>query len=166
MLRLEFAGRKAYHGGNFSNILKSVFCGAVLSSGEGQSWRRAPPGFRFLIFRRCFQSDGAVSRRKLLIYTAANNEKEECGRTLRLADTAANEKRQSCGRAERTTLSVILFAKTEKEPKRFFKQRKLTNGIVHGILLKSFVNSFYRGDEKTDSIADGDRYDCNCGKFI
>ncbi len=100
MLRLEFAGHKAYHGGNFSTILKSVFCGAVLSSGEGQSWRRAPPGFRFLIFRRCFQSDGAVSRRKLLIYTAANNEKAECGRTLRLADTAAIRKRQSCGRAD------------------------------------------------------------------
>jgi len=58
----------------------------------------------------------------LLIYTAANNEKAECGRTTRLNDTVANEKRQSCGRAERTTLSVILFAKTEKEPKRFFKK--------------------------------------------
>ncbi len=38
MLRLEFAGRKAYHGGNFSNILKSVFCGAVSQVGRGQLW--------------------------------------------------------------------------------------------------------------------------------
>ena len=37
-----------------------------------------------------------------------------------LVYTAAIEKRQSCGRAERTTLSVILYAKTEKEPKMFF----------------------------------------------
>ena len=57
-----------------------------------------------------------------LIYTAANREEEECGRTTYLNDTAANEKRQSCGRAERTMLSVILFAKTGKEPKRFFKK--------------------------------------------
>jgi len=38
MLRLEFAGRKAYHGGNFSNILKSVFCGAVFYFAGGQLW--------------------------------------------------------------------------------------------------------------------------------
>ena len=38
MLRLEFAGRKAYHGGNFSNILKSVFCGAVFYFAVGQLW--------------------------------------------------------------------------------------------------------------------------------
>jgi len=28
-----------------------------------ENGRRTPPGFRFLIFRRCFQSEGAVSRR-------------------------------------------------------------------------------------------------------
>jgi len=38
MLRLEFAGRKAYHGGNFSNILNSVFCGAVFYFAVGQLW--------------------------------------------------------------------------------------------------------------------------------
>ena len=38
MLRLEFAGRKAYHGGNFSNILKFVFCGAVFYFAVGQLW--------------------------------------------------------------------------------------------------------------------------------
>ena len=38
MLRPEFAGRKAYHGGNFSNILKSVFCGAVFYFAVGQLW--------------------------------------------------------------------------------------------------------------------------------
>ena len=29
MRGFKFAGHKVYHGGNFSNILKSVFCGAV-----------------------------------------------------------------------------------------------------------------------------------------
>ena len=38
MLRLEFAGRKVYHGGNFSNIFKSVFCGAVSHFAVGQLW--------------------------------------------------------------------------------------------------------------------------------
>ena len=38
MLRLEFVGRKAYHGGNSSNILKSVFCGAVFYFAVGQLW--------------------------------------------------------------------------------------------------------------------------------
>ncbi len=34
----------------------------------------------------------------MLIFTAANRGKVECGRTTFLTDTAANEKRQSCGR--------------------------------------------------------------------
>ncbi|MBP5781229.1 MAG: hypothetical protein J6X34_08350, partial [Clostridia bacterium] len=33
-----------------------------------------------------------------LSYTAANSEKEECGRATNLTNTAAIEKRQSCGR--------------------------------------------------------------------
>ena len=41
----------------------------------------------------------------LLIYTAANNEKKECGRATNLTNTAAIEKRQSCGRAFRSSLN-------------------------------------------------------------
>ena len=49
------------------------------------------------------------SGRELLIYTAANREKEECGRTTHLANTAAIEKRQSCGRAPRSSLLAVKF---------------------------------------------------------
>ena len=45
------------------NVNKVVFwAGRRLSSGY---WRRTPPGSRFLIFRRCFQSEGAAFRRKM-----------------------------------------------------------------------------------------------------
>jgi hypothetical protein len=30
-----------------------------------ENWRKTPPGFQFLFFGRCFQSDGAVSRREM-----------------------------------------------------------------------------------------------------
>jgi len=42
------------------------------------------------------------SGRELLIYTAANSEKKECGRANNLTNTAAIEKRQSCGRVSRS----------------------------------------------------------------
>ena len=78
----------------------------------------------------------------LLIYTAANSEEAECGRTTCLADTAANEKRQSCGRAKRTTLPVILYAETEKEPKENY-YLPFTKRIKRGIIavVRKGVNS-------------------------
>jgi len=30
-----------------------------------ENGRKTPPGFQFLIFRRCFQTEGAVSRREM-----------------------------------------------------------------------------------------------------
>ena len=41
-----------------------------------------------------------AGQRELLICTAANSEKRECGRTTFLADTAAIGKRRSCGRTD------------------------------------------------------------------
>jgi hypothetical protein len=42
--------------------------------------------------------EGAVSRRELLIRTAAKGKKKECGRATFLTNTAANRKKAECGR--------------------------------------------------------------------
>ena len=57
-----------------------------------------------------FAKDKKKKAALLLIYTAANRGKAECGRTTFLTDTAAIEKRQSCGRAPRLAASSSLLA--------------------------------------------------------
>ena len=65
MLRLEFAGRKVYHGGNSSTILKSVFCGAVFYFAVGQLWHTNRL-FRVLCARRALSRCPSCSFLRLL----------------------------------------------------------------------------------------------------